>query len=341
MLMKGMLRLLLAPLFTVPAFVWAQTLDEYLALRKEHKISQASSSAALQTFVGERVMEVKGVAKGAIGAILILDNPQGDELYVRSEHIPDWIKTGSQEVRLIVKAVRAHEASLITAELLAAIAEPVIGKWEDGERAKRAVRATTPRPRSAPTTSRGAGTSVSRGTVNVITGSRGGQGRVLSPEVQSLIPVYTDFIQGQNRRLSRNSAWKIAETILEFSVHFGVDARLIVALVLTESAFNPSAVSRAGARGLGQLMPGTARMLGVSNSFNADQNLYGTTKLLRQHLDKYTSRTGDSFEGLILALAAYNAGPGAVKRHGGVPPYRETQAYVRKVVETYRRLIGE
>lgn len=343
--MKGIRALLLAATLLFPLAASAQTLEEYLTLRRQNGISQSTGPAALETFVGERVMEIRGTAKGAIGSILILDNPGGQEVYIKSERIPDWLKTGSQSVRVLVKAIRASETSLITAELIAAVAEGSIAGWEAREAAK-------PKPRVAPaaaasarnaarTPSRQATRSQSNSGINVITGTKRGQPRTLSPEVRDLVPVYADFIQNQNRRLPRARAVDIAESILEFSVHFGVDARLVVALVITESNFNPNAVSHAGARGLGQLMPGTAAMLGVGNSFNTDQNLYGTTKLLRQHLDKYTSRTGDSYRGLVLALAAYNAGPGAVSRHGGVPPFRETQNYVRKVIATYKRLIGE
>ena len=119
-----------------------------------------------------------------------------------------------------------------------------------------------------------------------------------------------------------------------------IEARLIMAMVMVESNFNPSAVSRAGAMGLGQLMPGTARGMGVGNAFDAHDNLYGTVRLIRGHMDKYRKQTGDEFEGLVLALAAYNAGSGAVSKHGGVPPYRETQAYVRKVITQYQQLCG-
>ena len=104
---------------------------------------------------------------------------------------------------------------------------------------------------------------------------------------------------------------------------YGVPADLLAAVAQQESNFNPRAVSRAGARGLMQLMPGTARSLGVSNSFDPAQAVDGAARLLRDHL-----RT---FGTVDLALAAYNAGPGAVRKHGGVPPYAETKNYVAKI----------
>ena len=103
----------------------------------------------------------------------------------------------------------------------------------------------------------------------------------------------------------------------------GVDARLLAEVARAESGFNPRAVSRAGAEGLMQLMPGTAKELGVANSFDPAQAVDGAARLLASHLR--------SFGSTDLALAAYNAGPGAVRRYDGVPPYAETQAYVRKI----------
>ncbi|MBX3119388.1 MAG: lytic transglycosylase domain-containing protein [Fimbriimonadaceae bacterium] len=107
----------------------------------------------------------------------------------------------------------------------------------------------------------------------------------------------------------------------------GIDPGLLDALVATESGYNPNARSSAGAMGLTQLMPGTAKSLGVTDPFNAQQNLMGGANYLAKMIDKY----GD----VRLALAAYNAGPGAVDRHGGLPPYKETQNYVQKVLATY------
>jgi soluble lytic murein transglycosylase-like protein len=104
----------------------------------------------------------------------------------------------------------------------------------------------------------------------------------------------------------------------------GIDPALLAGLVKQESGFNPNAGSPAGARGLTQLMPGTAAGLGVSNVLDPIQSLDGGAKYLRQQLDAFG---GD----VTRALAAYNAGPGAVQRHGGVPPYAETQNYVRIV----------
>lgn len=111
----------------------------------------------------------------------------------------------------------------------------------------------------------------------------------------------------------------------------GVDAHLLEALVSVESDFNPRTVSKAGAKGLTQLMPGTALALGVTDPMDPQQSLDGGAKYLSQLLRQYEGNQ-------TLALAAYNAGPGAVQRAGGVPPYRETQNYVRNVMARYEAL---
>jgi soluble lytic murein transglycosylase-like protein len=104
----------------------------------------------------------------------------------------------------------------------------------------------------------------------------------------------------------------------------GIDPALLAGLIKQESGFNPHAGSGAGAQGLTQLMPATGRGLGVTNPFDPAQSIMGGAKYLKQQLDAFG---GD----VTKALAAYNAGPGAVKRFGGVPPYAETQNYVRVV----------
>ncbi|MGY6037990.1 lytic transglycosylase domain-containing protein [Aeromonas sp. AE23HZ002T15] len=121
-----------------------------------------------------------------------------------------------------------------------------------------------------------------------------------------------------------------ASTIQAAAKAYSVEPALIRALIHAESAFNPLAVSRKGAMGLTQLMPATARELGVGNALLAEQNIFGGVKYLAGLLKQYDGN-------VALATAAYNAGAGAVQKHGGIPPYAETRAYVERVKLLHQR----
>src|SRR5262245_41977366 len=123
---------------------------------------------------------------------------------------------------------------------------------------------------------------------------------------------------------SRGTRW--GDEIQEISGRYGVDASLVHAVIGAESAGNPWAVSRKGAQGLMQLMPRTASALGVRDSFNPRENIEGGVRHLRYLLDRYPGNVS-------LALAAYNAGEGAVDYYRGIPPFPETQQYVQKILE--------
>jgi len=132
-----------------------------------------------------------------------------------------------------------------------------------------------------------------------------------------------------NDKPTRKGSAHYDHLIQNTATSFDVDPALVKAVVAAESNFEPSAVSVVGAQGLMQLMPSTARAMGVRRPFAPSENIRGGVRYLRLLLDR--------FEELDLALAAYNAGPEAVMQHGGIPPYPETEAYVTKVLSHYRR----
>ena len=136
----------------------------------------------------------------------------------------------------------------------------------------------------------------------------------------------------------------ITTSILFFSERERIDPRLTMAMIIAESGFDLSSTSRTGAMGLGQLMPGTARGLGVTNAYDPVQNIAGAVHLLRGHLDTYGGAPANAgvipFNQIALTMAAYNAGPGAVRKYHGVPPYRETRRYVARVSSLYRQMCG-
>ena len=133
-----------------------------------------------------------------------------------------------------------------------------------------------------------------------------------------------------NKGLSAQQKLQVQALISKVAVEQGIDERLLKAVVQAESDFNPDEVSHTGAMGLMQLMPDTARELGVVDPFNPYQNLTGGSKYLKQMLTRFNGDTS-------LALAAYNAGPGAVKRAGGIPNIAETKNYVSKILGNLNR----
>jgi soluble lytic murein transglycosylase-like protein len=141
---------------------------------------------------------------------------------------------------------------------------------------------------------------------------------------------YGAVLFDSNARLDSAMPAELAAMIADAARTHGVDPRLVAAVARRESAFNANATSHVGAGGIMQLMPATAKYLGVSNLYDPRQNVFAGARYLRTLLDTFN---GD----LDLTLAAYNAGPGAVQKYNGVPPYRETIAYVAAVRSTYEK----
>lgn len=144
---------------------------------------------------------------------------------------------------------------------------------------------------------------------------------------------YTLYMKGNRTRVGRGYAADsnaYDDLIQEAADKFGVSFALIKAVIRVESGFNPGAVSKAGARGLMQIMPDNDKTLSLSRPFDPSQNIMAGTKYLKWMLDRYNRN-------MRLALAAYNAGPGAVDKYKQIPPFKETQNYVKKVLKLYQQ----
>ncbi len=170
----------------------------------------------------------------------------------------------------------------------------------------------------------------------------------MSQRALAIYPYYRAAIARCNPRLNSSTVDKITSSVLVYSDYYHVDPRLIMAMIIAESGFNPNAVSRTGAMGLGQLMPGTAAGIRNASGLPVDpydpiQNVGAAVKIISSHVSEYGGQDANGLvplNTLLLTMAAYNAGGGAVRKYHGVPPYRETQNYVRRVSELYRRMCG-
>jgi len=297
--------------------------DEYLALRSSLGAKSAALSAIkanLRDYIGKTI-EVTGTVNGIASceeSATFLLNCGGECLVVKAADIPKCMETGNT-VRALIGIGPNSIASLSDLKLEGAAYE-----YDVVQREKQ----LAPKPKkAAPAPARSASNS------KAFLKSRRARGVSLSSRAMQIYDPYKRAIARFNPRLTAQQLDTITKSVLAFSERYGVDPRLVVALILVESGFKPTATSPKGAMGLGQLMPGTARGLGVGNAYDPVQNVEASIRLIRGHLDKYGN--------LALALSAYNAGGGAVRKYGGIPPYRETVNYVRKVSQIYKALCGK
>lgn len=316
--------------------------DRYYAVRSRSRLvvenvtfAQVQVNAALWK---EALIEVRGVIHGCArrddGGTFILARDAGDTFLIDAQQkLPENTVDIARTVRVLVRIPPDH-ASFSSLQLVAVTSEYEAANLEY-ERAKQRVAAKPPvrltsRRRSVRQALR------HRGAI------RRGRNRqtLLASRGLDALSQYAEAVQWFNPRLSGEDARRLAQSIIYYSVNYGLDARLVMAVIAVESNFNANAVSSKGAMGLGQLMPGTANGLGVADPWHPDENLDGATRLLRGHMSRFGTVQSPSWDQIKLALACYNAGAGAVRKYHGVPPYRETKNYVRKIVRLYCQMCG-
>lgn len=340
----------------------ASTGAQYVtARRRAHynpDLTYARVQADAASYVG-RVIELKGTVGGMAGTgdgvDIMLNMPGGGsvDLDVPKREAADLHDYVNPNVRVLARVAQGSCGNVVPLVVLAlahesevaAVERSLMAEWQAEASARKRLHQQQMARRSM--SSRQPVQYASRGAyLRSMPGSAAALMSMLGPRVQRIFPRYYDFIASYNSRLNSSDAAQIAAALLGFADQYDVDPRLVVSMVIAESGFNPHATSRVGAAGLGQLMPGTARSLGLNNPYDPIQNLEGSIAYLRSRLSTFGYMGSAEAPALdrstitkaALAMAAYNAGLGAVRKYGGIPPYRETQAYVHRVIGMYEWL---
>lgn len=299
--------------------------QRYLALCRQYAV-RVSGGPAASPSASPTAWEVKGTLSGLarstddMGYTLLVQMDDGTSVSLTGSGKAPNVDVGSK-VRVLVKNGSANTESPGPVVLAVATETDVVAALGASNAAALHAPAShaSRRSRSAVPASRGARSAVRE---------------AVAWSASAILQAYKNAVRWFNPKLSENELTTIAQCVLGFSARYGVDPRLIMAVLAVESGFKVEATSRAGAMGLGQLMPATARGMGVTNAYDPVQNIDAAVRLIRGHLEAHAGK--DSMEQLALALASYNAGGGAVRKYGGVPPYKETRNYIRKVASWYR-----
>ncbi len=342
--------------------VCASSGSQYVAARRKAQYDRRLTLNDLMNRANEcvgKVMELRGTVGGVVettdGVSVMLNLPDSKAvtLDIPKAEMAVVQKYSTPTLRVLLK-IGEGLGNVAPMEVIAVAHDSLVSSIEAQEAAKDAARRRAQQQRQQvhvyrPSSyralaSRGGNASLPSFSMNGSNLAAYYQPR-LRDRARPLFPHYFQFIGSINSRLRAEEVASITYHLLNFADQNSIDPRLVVAMIFAESSFNPNATSRTGAAGLGQLMPRTAASLGVSNPYDHVQNLDGSIRYLRNRLDTFADKAlpggGLSFEQITLALAAYNAGTNAVKKYKGVPPYRETQAYVNKIISLYRYLTGE
>lgn len=302
---------------------------QYLAIRQKlaTKLPVATLKSDPGSYIG-KVFEIRGMMTGICGrtgkscSVIITNTAESASYTVITDTPPT--QTPGITLACLVRIGPKSTVSLCDLELVASTFLVDLERMEAASK-----------PATAQTTSK-------KSELSRSAAQRGSSARYISAE--DVVMAYKKAIKRFNPKLTDSQADTIARSILGFGYRYNVDPRLVCAVILAESHFRIGATSKAGAQGLGQLMPTTAAGLGVDDAYDPVQNIYGSVRYVRSMLDRMCG-SGKKWNeltwyDLALALAAYNAGPNAVKKHGGIPPYKETQNYVKRVTSIYKQLCG-
>jgi soluble lytic murein transglycosylase-like protein len=334
----------------------AISVQDYLKLRRASKTDRAIryvDVAANPLDYAGKVIELRGTVNGSIrkdaglSFMLTLDDKQAILLDSPSADTPIVSQVSNQSVRVLARIAQPMNGNVVPLEVLGVaydaevtLKEQEVEQREAAERARQQAEARARQSASG----------------RVVFASRGGQGggtmpiigplsdqarKYLPAAAQAIYPYYKAYIWKCNKKLTERELDDITTGLLYYSVANTIDPRLVVAVFIAESDFDPRCTSHKGAMGLGQIMPDEARRYRVSDPYSPIENIRASIALLKEKLIRYSEGTRDdvlTLRQVQLALAAYNAGPGAVKKYGGVPPYRETQGYIKRILRRYSEL---
>ncbi len=346
-LISLVLSFLLLLLLTIPSR--ASSVDTYLKIRREVGYDPTLTYQTVQsdiTAYANDYFEIKGVVTGTItrgdnlSFLFSMNNSLAILLNAPMEY-QSLVKSDNREtLRVLVQVKQSITGNVVPLKVIAMAKDSEVTQREKEALTKMQAakkRAITTHPVAVSSGGK-VGYQTSVGFISRMAAT------YLNPEAQRIYPQYLNFIAHCNKKLSFKQLDTITVSILYFSERYRVDPRLVIAMIIAESDFDPKSTSCKGAMGLGQLMPFEAKELKLSNPYDPIGNIKGTVDLFKGKLDifrlKGTPKGMLTWRQIELALAAYNAGAGAVRRYGGIPPYRETQNYVRKIISTYRELCG-
>lgn len=348
----------------------ADTVAHYLALRHKPSFNPTLTLAQVKQDPGQyagSIFELKGNICGfsqtGTQIYLILSLPSKESVIL---HASDKLKQetdldSSVPMCVLIQDIKPVDSLSLNLKILSIADEPDVTaaeKQADADAQAAKIRASNDKSasrsafqRSVPADLRGA-LSARGGYSRIPAGGVSGDALaqaayyvpMLGSRTKALFVPYYQYIASRNPRLGDNLVGQITYFMLYDCEQDSLDPRLIVSMIIAESDFDPNCTSSKGAMGLCQLMPDDLKHYGLSSGYDIEQNLFGALLDIRNRLDHYRSLAaadGSLTDAQIkIAMASYNAGYGAVEKYGGVPPYKETQNYIKRILRYYHQFCG-